>query len=207
MPKLWVLRFIFNKWKSFRKWLVLSGYTDNTISAYFRKQGARIGKNCRFEIRSIGSEPYLVNIGNHVFISEGVILHTHDGGSWVIQEKVPGILTFGTITIEDNCLIGARSQIFPNVRIGRNSIVGAGSVVINDVPPNSIVIGVPARVISSTLKYEEKCVTAWEEQKPPDLLHNGDSYITWWFSKANQVKLRKHLTDLFKQENKSEKNL
>jgi serine acetyltransferase len=71
-------------------------------------------------------------------------------------------------------MIGANAQILPKVHIGRNSIIGAGSVVISDIPPDSIAIGVPARVIGSTLKYREKNIAIWNEeiaskrQEPPD---------------------------------------
>jgi acetyltransferase-like isoleucine patch superfamily enzyme len=184
-----------NKFKRIIKRLKLAGYDDDTISGYFRKQGARVGERCRIRLRSIASEPYLVTIGNHVAIMEGVVLHTHDGGTWVLKEKYSPIDVFGPITIEDNCLIGVNTQILPNVRIGKNSIVGAGSVVITDIPPNSIAMGVPARVIGSMIKYEEKSLAKWNEQKPPDLrIEEGQDY---WYIKGNQEKLRKHLTKLF----------
>ena len=196
MPKTWAFNLVSNKWRAFRKWLTLSGYTDYTIASYFRKQGAQIGERCRFQIRSIGSEPYLVSIGNNVFISYQVEFHTHDGGVWILKENDPEIMVYGRITIEDNCLIGIRTQILPNVRIGRNSIIGAGSVVISNVPPNSIVMGVPARVIGSVPKYAEKCLATWQEQRPPDIISNGSAL--WAYDKANQRKLKKHLLELFK---------
>ncbi|GAI46775.1 unnamed protein product, partial [marine sediment metagenome] len=127
-----------------------------------------IGENCDILVSSLGTEPYLVRIGNHVFISPGVVFHTHDGGVWIFREEVPDIRVFGPIIIEDNCIIGQGAILLPNIRIGRNSIVGAGSVVISDVPPNSIVMGVPARAISSIHKYKERCITRWKEQKPPE---------------------------------------
>lgn len=141
-------------------------YNHWTIAEYFRAQGAKIGTNCAIDIRRM-TEPYLVNIGNHVFIARDVILHTHEGGVWLLREEFPNIQVFGKIVIEDNCLIGANSHILPNVRIGRNSVVGAGSVVIMDVPPNSIVMGNPARIVGSTLNYREKYLEKWEHQKPP----------------------------------------
>ena len=49
----------------------------------------------------------------------------------------------------DNVSIGSGAQICPDVRIGPNAIVGAGAVVTKDVPPNSVVAGVPARVIGT----------------------------------------------------------
>lgn len=51
--------------------------------------------------------------------------------------------------IEDNAMIGAHSVLVGGVRIGRNSVVGANSVVISDVPPNTVVLGVPARKVGT----------------------------------------------------------
>jgi serine acetyltransferase len=150
----------------------------------------------------LGIEPFLVRIGNHVYISEGVDFHTHDGGVWIFRNNNPHIRVYGTITIEDNCIIGKNVQLLPNIRIGENSIVGAGSVVISDVPPNSIVMGVPARVISSVPKYEEKCLASWEKQKPPDL--EIREFQEWWHSEENMKKLRSHLANLFAAQDKEE---
>lgn len=168
-PILWFVRFWVNAFKNIGSAVLRAGYTQKTIAAYFRRKGARIGEHCEIGISKLAPEPYLVEIGNHVFIAQGAILHTHDGAAWVLKEKEPDLWVFGTVTIEDNCMIGSYAQILPNVRIGRNSIVAAGSVVMTDVPPNSIVVGVPARVVGSFSKYEEKCLAKWEEQRLPDL--------------------------------------
>lgn len=52
------------------------------------------------------------------------------------------------VVIEEDCWLGAGAIVLPGVRIGRGSIVGAGAVVTNDIPPLSIAVGVPARVVS-----------------------------------------------------------
>ena len=51
------------------------------------------------------------------------------------------------ITIDDNVWIGARVIVLAGVTIGADSCIGAGSVVIDDIPPRSLAVGVPARVI------------------------------------------------------------
>ncbi len=56
------------------------------------------------------------------------------------------------IVIEDNVFIGAGSKVLKGVRIGRNSVIGAGSIVSKDIPSNSIAIGNPAKVIAELFK-------------------------------------------------------
>jgi len=183
----------------------LSKYNPSTIADYFRKQGAIIGDQCSIIPTSLGTEPYLVRIGNHVTIASGVTFITHDGATWLFRDEVPDLQVFGPIIIGDNCVIGQSAILFPNIRIGNNSIVGAGSVVISDVPPDTIVMGIPARPFGSVAKYKEKCMERWRLQRPPDcFLEPGED---WWRSKhfqQNRAKLKHHLLTIFKEElNKS----
>ncbi len=180
--------------------LILSRYNNFTIAEYFRKQGAQIGEDCLIIPRKLGTEPYLIKIGNHVVINQDVKLHTHDGGTWIFRQEMPDLRVFGPIIIEDNCLIGENAQILPNVTIGRNSIVAAGSVVIMDVPPNSIVMGVPARNFGSIEKYKEKCTQRWAEQKPPDLHPDScKNYDASPHQKIILAQLREHLSKVFRE--------
>ena len=182
------------------KFFVLSKYNDSTIAEYFRKQGTQIGEGCLIVPRQLGTEPYLIKIGNHVVINQGVMIHTHDGGTWIFRRELPELRVFGPVVIEDNCFIGQNSQILPNVTIGRNSIVGAGSVVITDVPPNSIVMGVPARRLGSVKKYKEKCLTLWQQQRPHNL-HPDASLENYRYSKHRDLiltQMKNHLLELFK---------
>ena len=57
--------------------------------------------------------------------------------------------------IEDNCFIGPGAKVLGPIRIGEGSVVGANAVVINDVPPRSVVAGIPARVIRSDINIKE----------------------------------------------------
>lgn len=176
-------------------------YDRFTKAEHFRMQGAQIGENCSIIPNNLGTEPYLVKIGNHVTIASGVSFITHDGATWIFRDEIPDLQVFGPIVIEDNCVIGQNAVLFPNIRIGRNSIVGAGSIVISDVPPDSIVIGVPARSFGSVAKYKEKCIERWGAQKPDDIkIDDGED---WWNSEhfpANREKLKEHLLKLFEKE-------
>jgi len=182
-----------------RKSIELRKYNPYTIADYFRKQGAQIGEGCFIVPRDLGAEPYLIKIGDHVAIAAEVAFATHDGAVWVFRDQVPDLQVFGPIVIEDNCIIGLRSTIFPNVRIGRNSVVAAGSLVISDVPPNSLVMGVPARSFGSMEKYREKCLQRWAEQRPPEVTFAEGE--TWWNSPhaaTKRAQLREHLLGLFR---------
>ncbi|MCB7039410.1 acyltransferase [Eggerthella sinensis] len=125
-----------------------------------KKRGLEIGENCEIlNGYNFGSEPYLVHIGNHVRITAGVNITTHDGGVWVLRglkEKYADIDLFRPVIIGDNCHIGMGATIMPGVEIGNNCIVAAGAVVTKNVPDNSIVGGIPARLLSTIEDYEQK---------------------------------------------------
>jgi maltose O-acetyltransferase len=130
--------------------LVNSGYYPE----YLRAQGVRIGKNCVIFYPSYidGRLPYLLEIGDDVVISLYVTIFTHDAASaWAGD-----LVKVGRVRIHDHVFIGANSTIMCNVTIGPHSIVGAGSVVSRDVPPNSVVAGNPAKVVCSMDQFMAK---------------------------------------------------
>jgi acetyltransferase-like isoleucine patch superfamily enzyme len=115
---------------------------------YFRRQGAKIGTNCTLCTMSFSTEPYLIEIGNHVAIAEGVEFVTHDGSVCCFGREVNGGI-FGKIIIGNNTFIGIRCIILCNTIIGNNCIVGAGSVLRGRFPDNSVIAGNPAKVLST----------------------------------------------------------
>jgi len=115
---------------------------------YWRKQGMKIGENCHFNTMAFSTEPYLIEIGNHVAIAGGTEIITHDGAIWCFREEMGPVDIFGKIKIGNNVFIGDNCTILPNTTIGDNCIVGAGSVVRGKFPEDSVIIGNPAKVVT-----------------------------------------------------------
>lgn len=94
-----------------------------------------------------------IYIHNNVEIASGVKLIPHDAIHEVfnrIPERNDKVKeNIGKIEIFDNVFIGANAVILSGVTIGPNVIIGAGAVVTKNIPPNSVVGGVPAKVIGS----------------------------------------------------------
>jgi acetyltransferase-like isoleucine patch superfamily enzyme len=175
--------------RALRHRIRMSRYDDFTIAEYLREQGARIGSDCRIQVRGLGSEPWLISIGDHVTIGSDVCFNTHDGGAWVFAQELPSLQRFGRIDILDNCFIGYGTILLPGIKVGPNAVVGAGSVVTRDVPPDCVVAGAPARYVSSLEDYRRKLQIAWDGQRPPgylDDLRDGVQYP------ADHVQRRKH---------------
>lgn len=123
---------------------------------YARKLGVKVGDNCRFFSINFSSEPYLINIGNHVTITDNVEFITHDGGVWVFREKYPNINLLGKISIGNNVFIGLGAIILPNTVIGDNTIIAAGAVVKGNYESNSVIGGVPAKHLCTIDEYYSK---------------------------------------------------
>jgi acetyltransferase-like isoleucine patch superfamily enzyme len=126
--------------------LLKIGSSEKRID-YLRSQGMKIGHNCLFVTMSFSTEPYLIEIGNHVGIAGGTDFITHDGAIWCFREELNNADIFGKIKIGNNVFIGNSCTILPNTIIGDNCIVGAGSVVRGKFPDNSVIVGNPAKVI------------------------------------------------------------
>lgn len=150
-----MLRILKHGWRSFRDRI----YGSRDPVGFARSLGVRVGNNVRFYgiSRSMfGSEPWMIKIGNDVYITAGVNFVTHDGGSLILRKEVPDLEWSAPITIGNDVYIGVQTLILPGVRIGNRCVIGARSVVSRDVPDNSVVVGAPARPICTTDEYLEK---------------------------------------------------
>lgn len=151
---------------------------------YARFKGVEIGYNCNIQKVSFGSEPYLIKIGNHVQITDGVKIFTH-GGGWVFRIKKPKLDFFGKVVIKDNVYIGNNAMILPGITIGSNVIIGAGSIITKSIPDGKIVVGNPGRIIGDTEKFLEKIEQfdvgtkdmSYEEKKKYLLSLSEDKFI------------------------------
>lgn len=122
-----------------------------------RSSGVKIGKDCLLFTTEFSTEPYLIEIGDHVVIGSGTQLITHDGGTWVFDDLdnlANSMNVYGRIKIGNNVFIGMECIILCNVEIGDNCVIGAGSVVRSDIPPNSVAAGNPAKVVLPLSMYE-----------------------------------------------------
>jgi len=129
-----------------------------------------IGRDVRIENNCTFINPKNISIGNHVFINRNVEIDANCGtvdignnvliGSFTSlhtanhkfeKTDIPiikqGLETNTRIVVEDDVWIGGRVYLLPNITIGTGSVVAAGAVVTKDVPPYTIVGGVPAKVI------------------------------------------------------------
>jgi len=100
-----------------------------------------------------------VTISNSVKIGIGTILYynstiTHDCVIGNFVELSPGATILGRCKVDDYCRIGANATILPDLKIGTNVIVGAGAVVTKDVPDNSLVVGIPGKIIKELKSLE-----------------------------------------------------
>ncbi len=138
-------------------------------SWFLRLLGAKVGRNCRiyvplllsnacFHNLKIGDNCHIgrdvmidlageVCIGHNVTISMRSTLITHVNFGDSAASRMGYQNQTGSIFIEDGVYVGANTTILHRVKIGRNSIIGACSLVREDIPPYSLFVGVPAKAI------------------------------------------------------------
>ncbi len=135
-----------------RMFMVLVNLRNGLLYArtwYYRTMyGMNISPDVRISLKARidKTNPKGLTIGEKTMVTFDAIILSHDYASRKHSAKT---------TIGKHCFIGCASIILPNVTIGDQVIVAAGSVVTKDVPSNSIVAGNPAKVIASGIKTIE----------------------------------------------------
>lgn len=106
----------------------------------------KIGEDCFFNVDCAFDAENSITVGHRVSFGHRVLVLTssHETGS---KARRAGEVTTAPVVIEDGAWIGSGAIILPGVTLGAGSIVGAGSVVTRDIPPNSLAVGQPARVV------------------------------------------------------------
>ena len=79
-----------------------------------RKQGMKIGDGCCIFSSEFWGEAYLISIGDHVQITDGVKLFTH-GGGWVFRDKIQDYDSFGKIVVGNNVYMGNNAMVMPGI--------------------------------------------------------------------------------------------
>ncbi|MEA5469083.1 gamma carbonic anhydrase family protein [Spirulina sp. 06S082] len=126
---------------------------DTTLAAFIAPNATVMGRVSLKEGTSIWygavvrGDVERIEIGAYTNVQDGAILHGDPGKPTILEDYV----TIGhravihSAAIETGCLIGIGAIVLDGVRVGTGSIIGAGSVVTKDVPPRSLVIGVPGK--------------------------------------------------------------
>lgn len=132
----WMHRVAHAVWRARLRWLArLISNISRFVTGIEIHPGARIGPGI-FIDHGMGTViGETAEIGNDVTLYHNVTL---GGVSWEKVKRHP--------TIEDNVVVGAGAQVLGPIRIGAHSRIGANSVVVEDVPPGSVVVGIPGRV-------------------------------------------------------------
>jgi acetyltransferase-like isoleucine patch superfamily enzyme len=131
------------------RWKLLMVISNESRVRFLRAQGVRIGEGCLIYTTLFSTEPYLVELGNHVAVSSGTSFITHDASGWLFADH-PDMDVFGDIKVGDNTYFGTHCIVLPGTRIGSNCIIGSGTVVRGTIPDDSVVFGNPGRVVMKT---------------------------------------------------------
>jgi len=135
------------------RWLAINHPDNKTRKMFYRATGVQIGEGTVINPGVIIEDCYrsLVTIGERVSIAAGVMLIADAAPNNSRLAEVPYVrdrlIVEKPIMVEDDAWVGAAAIVLPGVTIGRGAIVGAGAVVTRNVPPATIVAGVPAKEI------------------------------------------------------------
>ena len=141
---------------------------DSTILANSRLQSfsnygitakqIKIGNNCYIGFNFSCLNASSIVIGNNVLIASNVLITSLNHGVDP-ESEIPYMnqnLTSSPVEIGDNCWIGEKVVILPGVKIGKYSVIGAGSIVTKSIPDYSMAVGNPAKVIKK-YNFDKHC--------------------------------------------------
>ena len=150
----WILIKLLNRWSALKvymfKWIYFEGVAGLHISSSVEvkhPENMIVGKNCRIgPFVTLGAYASIL-IEDNVTISKGALIETGGLNLGSNFERHIG----KAIILKESCWIGANSIILPGVTIGKNTVVGAGSVVTKSLGDNLIIAGNPAKEIKKRI--------------------------------------------------------
>ena len=192
-------------------------YIDHSVHI-LGKDNIRLGKNvcvsegCWFNVNHRINDKVSIEIGNncfigkHNFFTSGDLISIGDytlttigckfiGSSHNVEDpEVPYLLTGTTnddqIQIGVNCFLGASVIVLGNVKIGHGSVIGAGSLVLHDVPPFSLAVGNPAKVQKRYSFVQKKWLPVSEiTEEDENAMPNEKEYLALLKTRYPKVKM------------------
>lgn len=165
--------------KNIVKLFLRESLTSKQLVKNLQRGGVKVGDNVNFRYPNHTvidmTRPSLIELGSNLDINDNFVIMTHDFGTYVFRNLYYDFVNCsGKVTIGSNIYFGRDVTILKGVTIGDNCIIGLGSVVTKDIPPNSVAIGNPARVICSIEDYYKKR----KSQQIEEALEYGKSIIS-----------------------------
>lgn len=105
-----------------------------------------VGDGCYFNFNTVLVDDYKITIGNNVLLAPNVTICT-TGHPVHMDLRPNGEMYCAPVEIQDGVWIGSHVTVLPGVTIGENAVIGAGSVVTKDIPPNVIAMGIPCKPV------------------------------------------------------------
>jgi len=141
-----------------------------------------IGKRCKIFPYCFINPTKKIIIEDDVGIGGATYIFTH--GSW--QSQLDGFpISFGPVTIKKGVWFPWRVFVMPNVTVGEYATIGAGSIITKDIPPRSLAVGTPAKVINSGDGYIKSFTLEEKTKMVNDILSEFSEYLIYMGHKSS----------------------
>ena len=142
-----------------RAWM--EGMSSDEFVNYLRKHDIRIGNNVHFRNPARTTidftRPCLIEFGDNIDVNEYFAILSHDFSTFVFRGYYNDFVnSSGKVKIGNNVVFGRNVTVLKGVNIGDNCIIGMGSIVSKSIPPNSVAVGAPAKVVCNLEEYYNK---------------------------------------------------
>jgi len=142
----------------------------------------KIGKNCGvYPNAVIRGDQNLIKIGDGSNVQDCAVIHVNSEHKATIEKNVSighSSVIHGA-HIEDNVIVGMNATLMNGCKIGKGSIIGANALVTENkkIPPYSLVIGVPGKIVKQDEKFEQMCIKNAETYKKLTREHKNKKYV------------------------------